>query len=136
RAAALRDALGRPRLYPAGVAGERMVDGAVSAEQHRREVRAEPVGGGPHALLRGLDRADALAREAREGSRPWLQGAGRVRPQAGAELRARGGRVPAASLAAAPRAAPPLRPVAGGRRRRGDRGGSRRATRGPTLPPP
>ena len=38
--------------------------GAVPAEQHRRAVRSEPVGRGAAGRVRGIDRADAVAREA------------------------------------------------------------------------
>ena len=58
----------RPRLHPAGVARQPLVDGAVPAEQHRRTVRVEPVGRGADAVVPGVDRADAVAGAAREGS--------------------------------------------------------------------
>ena len=46
----------RPRLHPARVARQPLVDGAVPAEQHRRPVRMEPVGRGAHAR-RSSDRS-------------------------------------------------------------------------------
>ena len=44
QAAALQDAGRRPRLHPRAVAGQRVVDRALSAQQQRREIRGEPVG--------------------------------------------------------------------------------------------
>ena len=61
RAAPVRDAGRRPRLHARSVADRALVDGAVSAQQQRRPLRAEPVGRRAHARLRGLDPADALA---------------------------------------------------------------------------
>ena len=57
---------GRPRLHPAGVARQRLVDRAASSEQHRRAVRIQPVGRGADALLRAIDRTAALAGTPRE----------------------------------------------------------------------
>ena len=68
RAAPVQDAGRRPRLHAAGLAHQPLVDGAVPAEQQRSgSVRVEPLGRGAHGVVRGLDRADALAGEAREG---------------------------------------------------------------------
>ena len=64
RGAGLRRAGRRTRLHAAGLAGQPVVDGAVSAEQHRWSVRPEPVGRGAPGRLRAIDRADALAGEA------------------------------------------------------------------------
>ena len=58
----------RPRLHPARVARQRLVHRAVPAEQHRRTVRVEPVGRRADAFVPAVDRADAVARAARQGS--------------------------------------------------------------------
>ena len=61
RGVRLHAARRRPRLHAAGLARQRLVHGAVPAEQHRRPVRPEPVGRGADARVPGVDRADALA---------------------------------------------------------------------------
>ena len=59
---------GRPRLHAAGLARQPVVDGAVPAEQHRRAVQGRARRSTARMqVVRGLDRADALARAAREG---------------------------------------------------------------------
>ena len=49
RAAQLHDAGRRPRLHAAALAHQPLVHGAVPAQQHRRPLRAEPVGRGADA---------------------------------------------------------------------------------------
>ena len=118
-ASALSDAGRRPGLHAPRVPGQRVVDRPLPAEQQHRDVRAQPIGGGPHAVVPGLDREAAVAREAREGPGARRQGARRHRPDDGPELRARARWLPSRGAAAAGRLVAPL--LAVDLRRRGDR---------------
>ena len=64
RAAPVRDAGGRARLHSSGLAGERMVDGALPAQQHDRRFLLVRLGGRPHEILRQWHRAPFVAGEA------------------------------------------------------------------------
>ena len=79
-AANLRDAGRRPRLHPARIADQRLVDGSVPAEQQRREIQCQPVGRRPYGFVQRFHRADAVAGEAREGFGAGRQGSGHDRP--------------------------------------------------------
>ena len=70
---------GRPRLHPARVARQRVVDCAISPEQHGRTIRVESLGRSAHALVREVDRADAVARTTGERCVVWRGGGARCR---------------------------------------------------------
>ena len=71
-AATVRDAGRRPRLHPAAVADQPVVDRAVPAEQHASG-RSSPIPSveARMRVVRRLDRADAVAGEARARTRCW-----------------------------------------------------------------
>ncbi len=87
RADALPDARRRARLHAGAVADQHLVDWTFPAQQHRRAVRQQPVGGRAHEGLRRVDRADALAREARARLGARGQGARHDRPHDRAQQR-------------------------------------------------
>ncbi len=122
----LRDARRRPWLHAAALAHQRLVDRAVPGQQQPGPLRSVPFGRGADGLVRGLDRAAALAREAREGQRARRQGAGQDRPHHGHELPARAGRLSARPAAAALRSGAARLPEA----RQGERHRDRADPRG------
>ena len=124
--ARLRDARRRPGLHAAALAHQRLVDRAVPGQQQPRAVRPVTVGRGADGIVRSLDRAAALAREAREGQRARRQGAGQDRPHHGQELPARAGRLSPRPAAAALRSGAARLPEA----RQGERHRDRADPRG------
>ena len=100
---------------------QRVVDGAVPREQQPRPLRPVAVGRGADGIVRGLDRAAALAGEAREGPPARRQGAGHDRPHHGDELDARAGRLSPRPAAAALRSGAARLPEARRRERHRDR---------------
>ena len=88
RAAAVRDAGRRARLHASAVADQRLVDGAVPAQQHASgRSTPSPSVEARMRVVRGVDRADAVAGEARAGHGARRQGAGRDRSHHRAQLR-------------------------------------------------